>query len=81
MPVSGSGDGHVELLLGAYVLGGLSPAECRGVAAHIAACDSCRTAHRELSDAPAFLSLLSDAELSDGLGLSDSDPPGGAAGT
>ncbi|MEV0117327.1 zf-HC2 domain-containing protein [Streptomyces sp. NPDC050844] len=77
MTVSPSGSTHVELLLGAYVLGALSPDECRQVADHLAECDSCSTAHAELSDAPAFLALLTEADLAEGFGLSEGDAPGG----
>jgi Putative zinc-finger len=49
---------HVQLLLGAYVLGGLSPAEKAGVEAHLLQCAQCQAEYQELADVPLWLDLL-----------------------
>ncbi|MET7620070.1 zf-HC2 domain-containing protein [Streptomyces sp. NPDC005408] len=59
---------HVELLLGAYVLGALSPAEDARVSGHLQHCDPCRTAYLDMADAPALLALFSEEDLLGGLG-------------
>ncbi len=48
---------HVHEDIGAYVLGGLDPADEKRVAAHIAECEECATAHAELAELPALLDL------------------------
>lgn len=45
--------------LGAYVLGGLEPAEAAAVERHLAACDRCPAVHDELSGLPSLLGLVS----------------------
>lgn len=66
------GGGHVQLQLGAYVLGGLSAAEEADVRAHLDRCVRCRAAHEELAVVPPWLDLLrSDEADADGPG-----PPG-----
>ncbi|WP_405591330.1 anti-sigma factor family protein [Streptomyces sp. NBC_01092] len=67
MTVPTSGDAHVELLLGAYVLGALTAEEDRQVTAHLDVCERCRTVFLELSDTPALLSLATAADLAEGL--------------
>jgi hypothetical protein len=54
-----SDGGHVQLLLGAYVLGGLSASEESAVRAHLERCIRCRTEHDELACVPPWLDLLS----------------------
>jgi anti-sigma factor RsiW len=49
---------HVQLLLGAYVLGGLSAAEEAGVETHLARCPQCRAEYDELACVPSWLDLL-----------------------
>jgi anti-sigma factor RsiW len=49
---------HVQLLLGAYVLGGLSPAEKADVEAHLAQCARCQAEYEELACVPLWLDLL-----------------------
>jgi hypothetical protein len=53
--------GHVELLLGAYLMGGLSEDEAAAVRAHLEVCDMCRAEHDDLALVPGWLSLLSEA--------------------
>jgi len=48
---------HVHEDIGAYVLGGLEPADEKRVAAHIAECEECSTAYAELSALPGLLDL------------------------
>jgi len=49
---------HVQLLLGAYVLGGLSPAEKADVEAHLPRCAQCQAEYEELACVPSWLDLL-----------------------
>ncbi|MET9514636.1 zf-HC2 domain-containing protein [Streptomyces sp. NPDC002994] len=58
--------GHVELLLGAYVLDALPAAEDAEVASHLGQCDLCRTAYLEVADAAALLALFSADDLAAG---------------
>ncbi|WP_398956399.1 zf-HC2 domain-containing protein [Streptomyces sp. GC420] len=55
--------GHVELMLGAYVLGALSAEEDRQVAAHLRGCVRCGAAYVEFAEAPWLLALLSEDDL------------------
>jgi Putative zinc-finger len=55
-------DGHVQMLLGAYLLGGLSAAEAAAVRAHLDRCATCRAERDDLAIVPAWLSLLPAAE-------------------
>jgi anti-sigma factor RsiW len=61
---------HVQVLLGAYVLGGLSREEEAAVAAHLLRCAQCQAEYEELADVPPWLDLLKPA---------DGDPPPGQA--
>jgi len=54
---------HVRLLLGLYVLGALHTDEYVAVNRHLARCPQCRTECDELGQVPAFLALLSVAEV------------------
>jgi anti-sigma factor RsiW len=54
-------EGHVEVLLGAYVLGGLSDGEEAVVRAHLNRCARCRADHEELACVPQWLDLISSA--------------------
>ncbi|MGW2564589.1 anti-sigma factor family protein [Streptomyces sp. NPDC001514] len=67
MTVPPSGSPHVELLLGAYVLGALAPEEDAGVARHLACCDPCRAAYLDLADARALLAMVTVEDLLDGI--------------
>ena len=51
----------MELLLGAYLMGGLPEDDAAAVRAHLEICDMCRAEHDELAPVPGWLSLLSDA--------------------
>lgn len=57
--------GHVQLLLGAYVLGGLSPADEAAVAAHLARCAPCQAEYEELACVPSWLDLLKSQDDAD----------------
>lgn len=50
----------VRLELGAYVLGGLAPAEITAVDAHLAACGSCSAEVDDLAELPELLALADD---------------------
>jgi Putative zinc-finger len=49
---------HVQLLLGAYVLGGLSPEEEAAVQAHLPQCAPCQAEYEEMACVPPWLDLL-----------------------
>ena len=53
---------HVQILLGAYLLGGLSAQEEAAVRAHLDGCAQCQAEHDELACVPAWLDLLAEAE-------------------
>ena len=55
--------GHVQLLLGAYVLGGLSAPQEAAVRAHLERCARCRAEHDELAVVPSWLDLLAPEDL------------------
>ncbi|RDG35536.1 zf-HC2 domain-containing protein [Streptomyces corynorhini] len=65
----GSADGaddsgpHVRSLLGAYALEALGPEEDRWVADHLAGCDRCGAAYREVADTRSLLALLDEDDL------------------
>lgn len=63
-------EGHVQGELGAYILGGLRPAEAADVRAHLDACDQCRTEHEYLAAVSGWLGELSAADA-----LSALEPP------
>jgi anti-sigma factor RsiW len=50
------------LLLGAYLLGGLSAAEHAAVREHLDRCALCRAEHDELACVPGWLDLLAESE-------------------
>lgn len=59
---------HVHDLVGAYVLGAVTPLEATLVEEHLAACDACRQLADELRDAEAMLpALAGEMEPSPGL--------------
>jgi predicted anti-sigma-YlaC factor YlaD len=60
--------GHVQLLLGAYVLGGLSPADEADVQAHLAQCAQCQAEYEELACVPSWLDLLKSEDADAGPG-------------
>jgi hypothetical protein len=63
MSQPGSRDGHVQLRLGVFVLGALPLDEHLAVEEHLAQCALCRAECDELSEVPAFLSLLSEEDV------------------
>jgi anti-sigma factor RsiW len=54
-------DGHVRMLLGALILGGLPAAEASAVRAHLEICGRCRAEHDELARVPGWLDLVAEA--------------------
>jgi len=74
--------GHVRVLLGAFVLGGLSAQEASMVRAHLRRCARCRAVHDELAPVPTWLDLLSQPDPGTGsdAAASDRDQDGGASG-
>jgi hypothetical protein len=73
--------GHVQLLLGAYLLGGLPAAEAAAVRVHLDRCGACRAERDDLALVPAWLSLLPAGDWPPGrTGADDADEgrePGG----
>jgi anti-sigma factor RsiW len=59
----GTGDGHVQLWLGVYLLGALATDEYVAVDRHLAICQGCRIECDELRAASAFLAKLSAADV------------------
>ncbi|MER6999310.1 zf-HC2 domain-containing protein [Streptomyces sp. NPDC000410] len=59
---------HVELQLGAYVMGALTPAEDALVAAHLGECAECRYAYLDVAEVPSLLALLTEDDLLGGPG-------------
>lgn len=55
-------DGHVSVLLGAYVLGGLSAREASAVRTHLTCCVRCQAEHDELASLTSVLDLLASPE-------------------
>ncbi len=58
--MTASGDGHVQLQLGAYVLHALAADEEQDVAAHLAVCPSCMAEAAELAQVRRMLDRLND---------------------
>jgi hypothetical protein len=58
---------HVRLLLGVYVLGGLSEHEEYSVRMHLSRCAPCRAEYDELADVPALLDLLAEDKAAGGV--------------
>jgi hypothetical protein len=65
MVSAANGDGHVQLLLGAYVLGGLTASQEAAVRAHLERFARCRAEHDELAVVPSWLDLLTPGDLAD----------------
>lgn len=82
MPSAAEQGGHVRMLLGAYVLGGLSAAEVSTVQAHLHRCARCRAEHDELARVPAWLDLLTapDPDTGSGAAAAGCDQDGDASG-
>jgi predicted anti-sigma-YlaC factor YlaD len=58
----GSGCGHIQILLGVYVLGGLRGHEETQVRAHLACCARCRAEYEELAEVPTLLDMITREE-------------------
>lgn len=63
-------ESHVMDELGAYILGGLRPAEAASVSAHLRVCTRCRAEYDYLAAVPGWLGEL---PVTDALGMLD--PP------
>lgn len=72
--IAGEGTGHVRMLLGAYILGGLSEHEEYSVRAHLRRCAKCRAEHDELAEVLPLLDLLAAEEAGGGFGDLATDP-------
>ncbi|HEY2441842.1 MAG TPA: zf-HC2 domain-containing protein [Streptosporangiaceae bacterium] len=57
--------GHVQLLLGAYLLGGLTASQEAAVRAHLEGCARCQAEHDELAVVPSWLDMLTPENLAD----------------
>nr|WP_079125411.1 zf-HC2 domain-containing protein [Streptomyces lushanensis] len=53
----------MRTLLGAHVLGVLAPEEDRRVVDHLAGCDLCGAAYREVAGVPSLLALCDEDDL------------------
>jgi anti-sigma factor RsiW len=73
MTTPGNADGHVQHDLGLYVLGALPQVERVAVEEHLRRCAACRAECAELEQVPAYLGLLSLAEV-DGLASTRPEP-------
>ncbi|MFG2881438.1 anti-sigma factor family protein [Streptomyces sp. NPDC048297] len=76
MPLPHDEEPHVRLLLGAYVLGGLTAGEERQASGHLQVCDACRTEYLELVEVQGLLSLITEADLLDGFDETPSEIDG-----
>jgi Putative zinc-finger len=70
---TGNDNAHARLLLGSFLLGGLSGHEATAVRAHLDGCLECRAEHDYLACVPSWLDLVrgwaaNDARLAGGLG-------------
>jgi Putative zinc-finger len=84
MSPAGEHGNHVQLLIGAYVLGGLSPHDTSVVEAHLGRCAQCRAEHAELAQVRPWLDLLAGSADAAGParpgGTRPSSGPGGVRG-
>jgi predicted anti-sigma-YlaC factor YlaD len=60
-----SDDGHVQTLLGVYLLGGMSAGEVAAVRAHLDLCEECRDEHDYLAVVPQWLDLVNKSAADD----------------
>lgn len=56
---------HARMLLGAFLLGGLSGHEATAVRTHLEVCLECRTEHDYLACVPCWLDLVREQALED----------------
>lgn len=59
------GDGHVQTLLGVYLLGGMSAGDEAAVRAHLDVCQGCRDEHDYLAVVPRWLDLVNKSAADD----------------
>ncbi len=59
---TGNDNAHARLLLGAFLLGGLSGHEATAVRAHLDGCLECRAEHDYLACVPSWLDLVRGRE-------------------
>jgi anti-sigma factor RsiW len=79
---AGEGGPHVQLLLGAYILGGLSAAENNAVREHLDSCGPCQAEHDELACVTGWLDLLASSDAAgDPEFAADPSDEGGPAGS
>ena len=71
-------DGHVQMLLGAYLMGGLAEDDVAAVRAHLEVCADCKAEHDDLAPVPGWLSLLSEAPGRPHLSVARDPEPGAA---
>ncbi len=74
MGTAGGGTGHVQMLLGVYLLGGLSEHEEYSVRAHLRRCAKCRAEYDELAEVLPLLDLLAAEEAIGGFDGLATDP-------
>jgi hypothetical protein len=55
---TGTDDGHVHMLLGAFLLGGLSAREESEVRKHLSGCPECQSEHDYLACVPGWLDMV-----------------------
>jgi len=68
----------MQVLLGAYILGGLSAAEKTAVREHLDRCARCRAEHDDLACVPGWLDLLAESEAGGDTDLRAGDDHGAA---
>jgi predicted anti-sigma-YlaC factor YlaD len=61
MPQSAPDNGHVQELLGVYLLGGMSDPDAAAVRAHLDVCQDCRDEHDYLAIVPEWLNMVKDS--------------------
>jgi hypothetical protein len=77
MASASSPEGHVQPLLGAYVLGGLTASQEAAVRAHLERCARCQAEHDWLAVVPSWLDLLAAEDEAGGAdSIQDPPPPG-----
>lgn len=60
-----SDDGHVQTLLGVYLLGGMSARDEAAVRAHLEVCQRCQDEHDYLAVVPGWLDLVKQQATDD----------------
>lgn len=65
---------HAGMLLGAFLLGGLSGDEATAVRAHLDVCVACRSEHDYLACVPGWLDLVREPAADDAQLTCDIDP-------